>query len=456
MSLHRALSIFIITVTALAIGAGIALALLTTYLHRTTEAMEGGLHGVRLAQEMQIDLMTYVRTIDESEKDQIEIDLYQKLNQVRRYVVRPEEQQSLSEAERLLDIFFADARSGKAPHKDTLRSAFVALTQFVDKKIADADASSREAERLDNLGDLIGYGDAAVLVIGAIGILIWMHGVAFRPVFEIRDAMKHFAAGQKDARVAIHGAEELRSIAAQFNQMADALSRQHHNQAAFLAAIAHDLRNPIGALKVAADVLSGPVTATEKLTSLLPVIKRQASSLDRMVGDLLDSAKIESGHLDLRFEELDARTIAQDAFNLFSSASKTHEFALILPDEPVQLYCDRVRIEQVLNNLLSNAIKYSPGGGRVTLSLKSSNNEALFRVSDEGVGISREDVPYIFEPFHRTRTAREDIPGVGLGLSVAQRIVLAHGGRIHVESGSAKGTMFSVYLPAKISRQASA
>jgi signal transduction histidine kinase len=455
MSLHRALSIFVITVIVLAVGASVALSVLTTYLHRTTQAMEVGLHGVRVAQEIQIDLLMYSRTGSESKREDIESNLYRKLSQARQYMITPEEQQCLSQVARLLDLFFADARSGRSGENRTLQSASVLLTRLVEMKIADADASSRESERLDKLGDVIGYGDAAVLVIGAIGMLVWVRFVAFRPVFEIRDAMKHFASGQKDARVATHGAAELRSIAAQFNQMADDLVRQRHNQAAFLAAVAHDLRNPISALKMAADILSGPIISTDKLARLMSLVKRQVSSLDRMVGDLVDTAKIESGHLDLKIEELDARTIAQDSFNLFSSASNNHEFSLILPEAPVLVHCDRIRMEQVLNNLLSNAIKYSLGGC-ITLSLESSDDGGLFQVSDQGMGISQEDLSHIFEPFHRTQTAREGMPGVGLGLSVVQRIVLAHGGDIRVDSKIGKGTKFSVYIPAAIPLQKSA
>jgi two-component system, OmpR family, sensor histidine kinase MtrB len=272
-------------------------------------------------------------------------------------------------------------------------------------------------------------------------------------VFEIRDAMKDFAGGQKDARAATHGPEEFRMIATQFNEMARAIARQHQNQTAFLAAIAHDLRNPIGALKLSAEILSGPDATPEKLAGLMAVIKRQVGSLDRMVADLLDSAKIESGHLELKFEELDARTMAQDAFDLFKSASPAHEFALTLPEKPVPIRCDRLRIEQVLNNLLSNAIKYSPAGGRVTLALQDRGNERLYQISDQGMGIAKEDVPYIFEPFRRVRRTKADIPGVGLGLSVARRIVHGHGGRIAVETEIARGTTFSVYLPAVPARE---
>src|SRR5262249_48948497 len=117
---------------------------------------------------------------------------------------------------------------------------------------------------------------------------------------------------------------------------------------------------------------------------------------------------------------------------------------------------DPVRIGQVLHNLLSNAIKYSPHGGQVTLSVSATGNHGLFQVSDQGRGILQEDLTYIFEPFRRVRTSKQDIPGVGLGLSVAQRIVHAHGGHIEVKSEMTKGTTFSVFLPLRPALQASA
>jgi signal transduction histidine kinase len=453
MSLHRALSIFVVAGTLLAVGAGVALVLLAAYLHLATIELESGLHGVRLAQEMQIDLLTYVRTPEKPERDKIEQNLREKLEEARQYGGTPQEDRSLTETGRLLDLYFADERAGTTASEGTLRTAFAALSQFVDANIAQANASLRESERLDELGRRIGIGVAVLLVIGAAAMMFWLRAVAFRPVFEIRDAMKDFAGGQKDARAATHGPEEFRTIATQFNEMAFAIARQHQNQTAFLAAIAHDLRNPIGALKISAEILSGPDATPERLAGLMAVIKRQVGSLDRMVADLLDSAKIESGHLELKFEDLDARIIAQDSFDLFKSASPAHEFALTMPETPVQIRCDRLRIEQVLINLLSNAIKYSPEGGRVKMCLKVSGEERAFQVADQGMGIAKEDVPYVFEPFRRVRRTKADIPGVGLGLSVARRIVNAHGGRIVVETEVAKGTTFSVYLPAVPARE---
>jgi signal transduction histidine kinase len=455
MPLHRTLSIFIVAAAILAVGAGLSLVLLTTYLHRATVDLERGLHAVRLAEEIQIDLLKYPRTRDALEREEIEGDLHDKLSQARRYAETPQENHSLSETDELLDLYFANAPSGDG--STTVNAALASLEKFVKTNIEQADESMAESERLDAIGDRIGIAVAIALVIGTITMLIWLGTTAFRPVFEIRNAMHAFAAGDKGARVAINGPEELRGIAGQFNEMADALARQHHNQAVFLAAVAHDLRNPITGLKMAAEVLSGAVQVDpDKLAGLMEVIKRQGGSLDRMVGDLLDSARIESGQLDLRFEEVDARSIANDCFDLFCSVSKVHEFHLMLPKTPVWMDCDRIRIEQVLNNLLSNAIKYSPGGGSVTLKLEATADEALFQVSDEGLGIAKDDVPYIFEPFRRVRTGKEDIPGIGLGLSVARRIVLAHRGRIDVQSERSMGTTFRVHLPARVLQQASA
>jgi signal transduction histidine kinase len=456
MSLHRVLTIFAVTVAVLALGAAISLILLTTYLHRATIDLESGLHSVRLAEEMQIDLLSYIRTVDESERNRIENDVRQKLELALQYAGTPAENRSLSDVSQSLDGYFAAAHAGKQPPESMRQEAFSALRQFVNLNINQANASLGESEQLDHLGDRIGITVAITLVIGTTILLIWLHRVAFRPLFAIRDAMKKFAAGRKEARTAINGPEEFKSIAAQFNEMADALARQHQNQTAFLAGVAHDLRNPISALKISADVLSGPGVSPEKLTSLMGVIKRQVSSLNRMISDLLDSARIEAGHLDLRLEELDARTIAQDAFDLFSSASKKHEFNLVLPDTPLPLRCDPVRVGQVLHNLLSNAFKYSPDGGQVTLTVGTTGNCALFQVSDQGRGIPQEELIYIFEPFRRVGASKQDVPGVGLGLSVAQRIVHAHGGRIEVKSEMTKGTTFSVYLPLPPALQASA
>jgi signal transduction histidine kinase len=201
-------------------------------------------------------------------------------------------------------------------------------------------------------------------------------------------------------------------------------------------------------LKLSAQVLgSDRLKVPDKVADLMSVIERQVHRLDRMVGDLLDRSRIEGGQLELRIVECDARSVAQEAFNLFSAVSTHHKLVLHVPDSQVPVRCDPFRIEQVLNNLVSNAIKYSPAGGPIELDVAQGRDDIQFRVSDHGMGIPEEDLPYIFEPFRRVRSVKDDIPGVGLGLSVVRRIVQAHSGRIDVESRIGEGTTFRVHLP---------
>jgi len=451
MSLHRILSLFVTVIAVLALGAAISLAVLTTYLHRTTVELETGLQSVRLAEEMQIDLLTYIQTRDPFLRTRVESDLRRKLHEARQYAGTPEEEALLRDIERLITSHFAkDGESPEEEHDDAdLEQAFAALRQFIDINVEQAQASMRESERWDDLGDRIGISCSAVLILGIAAILIWLRRVAFQPVFEIQHAIRDFAAGRRDTRAPEHGPEELRLIAKQFNEMAVSLARQYENQSSFLAAVAHDLRNPIGTLKGSADILSAErKLAPETVSNLMAIIKRQVHSLDRMIGDLLDSARIEAGHLELRLKECDARPIAENVFELFNSGSRHHELTLTVPNAAVMLHCDPLRIEQVLNNLVSNAFKYSPPGSKIELRLEQVGEEVLFQVSDHGRGIPEAELPYIFEPFRRTAASKEEVPGVGLGLSVAQRIVRAHGGRIQVESQFGKGTTFRVHVPA--------
>jgi signal transduction histidine kinase len=450
MSLHRILSLFALVVAALALGASVALVLLTTYLHHMSLELETGLQSVRLAEEMQIDLLMHSRTREPFVRTRLEADLRYRLQKARQYVTGSEQDSYLTETERLILTYFDKARATPAGESDQhLEQAFGALRRVIDTNVERAESSIRASARWDEMADWIGLGFSAVLMVGIAALLIWLRRAAFQPLFEIQSAIRDFAAGRKETRAPERGPEELRLIARQFNDMAVALERQYENQLSFLASVAHDLRNPIGTLKASADILSAErELPPETISKLMAIIKRQVHSLNRMIGDLLDTSRIEAGHLELRITECDARTIGQNVFDLFNSAAMEHHLALELPETPVHLRCDPLRIEQVLHNLISNAVKYSPLGTRVELKIEQAGEEVRFQVTDEGVGIPHQDLPYIFEPFRRTAASKGETPGVGLGLSVAQRIVRAHGGRIQVESQVGRGTIFRVYLPA--------
>src|SRR5262249_38729641 len=156
-----------------------------------------------------------------------------------------------------------------------------------------------------------------------------------------------------------------------FNAMADSIARRRREQITFLGGVAHDLRNPLGALRLTTRTLGPgrPLPDEGEIRRVVDRIDRQLASLERMVGDFIDTASIEAGQLQLRLEHCDLRPIVAQGVELFQAASHQDRFDLVLPDHPVPARCDRVRLEQVLTNLLNNAVKYSPPDSRISISL---------------------------------------------------------------------------------------
>ena len=165
-----------------------------------------------------------------------------------------------------------------------------------------------------------------------------------------------------------------------------------------------------------------------------------------MISDLLDSTRIEAGRLDLHLDTCDLRDIVAHTLEVQQAAAPDRAFIMSLPDEPIAVRCDGLRIEQVLNNLLSNAVKYSPDSSQVEVDLARDQSAAVLTVADRGVGIQPGDCERIFEPFSRGRNVGS-IAGVGLGLSVTRRIIDAHGGDIAVCSTPGAGSVFTVRVP---------
>ncbi|WP_437769891.1 HAMP domain-containing sensor histidine kinase [Sorangium sp. So ce764] len=265
----------------------------------------------------------------------------------------------------------------------------------------------------------------------------------------MRAAIDRHGAGSHDARAPQGGLDELREIAVAFNEMAAALAEQRKGQLGILAGVAHDLRNPLAALKLTVDGLrpDRPLPCEERLRSMLARIGKEAARCDRMLTDRMDIARIEGGELDLRREARDARELARDVVELYRPTATAHELRLSLPEEPVPLCCDPIRIEQVLNNLVANAIKYSPAGGAVQVTVARVGADVSIAVSDRGVGIAADDQRRLFERYFRAPLSSGVAPGVGLGLWAALRIAEAHGGRIEVTSTAGRGSTFTLRLP---------
>jgi signal transduction histidine kinase len=311
-------------------------------------------------------------------------------------------------------------------------------------------ASQSRAERLLRDQRLVVIASAVLLVLGLTAVALGVHRLVVRPILGLQDAVERFRVGDRREKVSGGPLFETRLLADRFNEMAEAIAQQRRDQLTFLAAVAHDLRNPLSAFKMIVQSLErDPAAATADRWARLD---RQLDRLTRMVGDLLDATRIESGHLELQLEDFDLRDAARSMVDLYAPTTSTHVVTLAASDRPLIVHADPLRIEQVISNLLSNAIKYSPGGGPVQVSVSEADGVAVVSVSDRGVGIPPEELPNLFLPFRRRPSTAGLTPGVGLGLSIVRRIVDAHGGRIDVESSPGVGSTFRVRLPLEATR----
>ncbi len=348
---------------------------------------------------------------------------------------------ALAEGEHLSEIM----RRGVEP----LNRALAGIRGLTEGHVGRARLAREEAEALQQFASLWGTGAAIVFFLSAGVVVVLVRTQVHQPLLRIDETMARFHHGAGEARAPEWGPVELRNIAGRFNSLADSLQQQQENRLRFLAAVAHDLRNPLTAVKAYMQMLNmgGALPPEARLRQIFQLVNRQVDRIDRMIGDLLDATRIEAGKLELRLEVRDARDFVSDTAELFHAVSGQHVIETELPPEELVVECDPTRIEQVLNNLVSNALKYSPDGGRVTIGVRRVDDSAEFFVSDEGVGIPPEEQGAIFQPFRRAGNGEAEIPGVGLGLSVARRIVEAHGGAIGVDSTPGRGATFRVRLP---------
>lgn len=214
-----------------------------------------------------------------------------------------------------------------------------------------------------------------------------------------------------------------------------------------LSVVAHDLRNPIHLLGSAAELLADPALRDSDRPELLDAAKRAVRQMDRLIGDLLDTARLQAGRLSMQLKDVNASRLLRQAEETFRqiAAEKKVELDIHAPPEDLTVRADEDRAAQVLGNLLGNAFKFTPAGGHVTLSVTRSDGEAQFHVADTGPGLSSEQIGRLFERFWQGRPG--DRRGVGLGLTIARGIVEAHGGRVWVESAPGKGSTFNFSLP---------
>ncbi|NML60925.1 response regulator [Massilia sp. RP-1-19] len=219
----------------------------------------------------------------------------------------------------------------------------------------------------------------------------------------------------------------------------------------FLATLAHELRNPLAPIRTGLDILrirSGDAQATQRATDIM---ERQLRQMVRLVDDLLDVSRINTGKFAIKMGRVELKAVVNDALEVVRSYIELHghELVIDLPDRPVFLHGDGTRLAQILSNLLNNAAKYTNRGGRVSLTARVEDKILTVCVADNGIGIAPEMLDHVFEMFVQVDSTLERTnAGLGVGLSLARRLVELHGGTIEASGGGVgRGSEFTVRLP---------
>ncbi|MGH7725629.1 MAG: ATP-binding response regulator [Candidatus Eiseniibacteriota bacterium] len=222
----------------------------------------------------------------------------------------------------------------------------------------------------------------------------------------------------------------------------------------FIAMLAHELRNPLAPIGNALKVLRKAQGNREAVESATEMMERQVAQMVRLVDDLLDASRVSRGRIELRRSRIDLLSAVNDAVEASRELCRSlnHELEVLLPDGPLHLEADPLRLTQVVGNLLNNACKFTNQGGHIRLTVAREGNEAVIRVRDNGIGIAADQRTCIFDMFMQVDTSLErTVSGLGIGLTLVKNLVELHGGTVEVESGGpGQGSEFIVRLPISV------
>jgi len=287
-----------------------------------------------------------------------------------------------------------------------------------------------------------------VAIIIALIITFFLSRRILSPVKALTKAASKLGQGDFSQRVPLKDRSEVGELAQAFNVMAENLERDEQLQRNMIADIAHELRTPLSNLKGYLEAVSEKVIKPDEKT--IQTLNEEASLLSRLVNDLQELSLAEAGELKLVIQSQDITELIKQTLVAVQTQAKTKGVTVStdLPGNLPQVDIDSQRIGQVLFNLLKNALAHTTEGDNITVSAIKHEDWLEVSVLDTGVGIPAEDLPYIFDRFYRADKSRTRATGSsGLGLTIARRLVEAHGGIINVRSESGKGSCFYFTLP---------
>lgn len=292
---------------------------------------------------------------------------------------------------------------------------------------------------------------AACVILTVLCIVI--SGYITRPINELKSVALSISRGNLHQRIRVTGKSEMAALADTFNTMSERLENLDRKRSEFVSNASHELKTPLSSMKILIESLLYQDGVDEKIyKEFLTDINKEIDRLNEVISGLLMLAKTDSETEALRLDkillsELLYKSVA--ALKPIASEKRVSLSLSVINDMVIK--CDALKIMQAVMNLIDNAIKYTDKGGSVSVTLQKSGAFAAIAVKDNGCGIPESEIEHLFDRFYRIDKARaRDTGGSGLGLHIARKIALLHGGSIEVQSEEGKGSVFTLYLPKKV------
>ncbi|HYA40434.1 MAG TPA: HAMP domain-containing sensor histidine kinase [Syntrophobacteraceae bacterium] len=297
-------------------------------------------------------------------------------------------------------------------------------------------------------------GVSTSLVIGLFGVIGFSFGM-IRPLHELRRGIKSLTRSGVTAPIRIHSNDEFGELAGAFNDMAARLTEEERMRSDFISMLSHEIRTPLTSIRESVNLIAEEVMGdiNEKQRRFLLIASTELERITTLLNHLLQISRLEAGAVEIHPREMDLGEFVQGAISRLVPVAEAKDISINseITSGISQFYCDPDNLQQVLLNLLGNAIKFSPHGSEILVSVRREDSSKtpllVFSVADRGPGIPDAEQTLVFHKYYRASGIRDQVDGVGLGLSISRHIVEAHGGEISVSSKPGEGSTFSFSLP---------
>ncbi|MDR3555279.1 MAG: HAMP domain-containing sensor histidine kinase [Syntrophobacteraceae bacterium] len=331
---------------------------------------------------------------------------------------------------------------------DQIQKARAANDQKIEEMVRNLNARGRRADEYGIVGIL------ASLVIGLLGIMVFSFGM-IRPLRELRRGIKSLSSSGLTAPIRIHSNDEFGELAGAFNDMTARLIEEERMRSDFISMLSHEIRTPLTSIRESVNLICEEVMGgiNEKQRRFLLIASRELERITVLLNHLMQISRLEAGAVEIHPRRIDLDEFVQGAIARLAPVAESKEIAMRseITGEISEFTGDPENLQQVLLNLLGNAIKFSPGGSEILVSVRQGESvgppQLVFAVSDRGSGIPDSEQALVFNKYYRASGVREEVDGVGLGLSISKYIVEAHGGEIALRSKAGEGSTFSFTLP---------